>query len=56
MVILIITVFRKLPAAIRHPEQPLSMVNAERLLDTSGKRYESNERRIHTTYEIDFRV
>ena len=41
-VILIITVFGKLPAAIGHPEQPLSMVNAERLLDASGKGYESN--------------
>ena len=46
-VILIVAVFWKLPATVRHPEQPLSMVNAERLLDAGGKSYESNRGRVH---------
>ena len=53
-VILIIAVFGKLPAAVRHPEQPLSMVDAERLLDAGGKGYESNGGRMHMASEEGF--
>ena len=42
VVILILTVFGKLPAAVRHPKQSLSVVNAERLPNARGKGYESN--------------